>query len=139
MENNNKKKILFVCAENAGRSQMAEAFFNYYAQEKGINWLAESSGTFPANKVNPLVVKAMLEKEIDLKNTKPKQFIPEKIDDYARTVSFGCLVKSAFSQEIQARIEDWHMDDPKDQSLERVREIRDELERKIVTLIDNLP
>lgn len=130
---------MFVCAENAGRSQIAEAFFNYYAKKKGTNWIAESSGTFPANKVNPVVLEAMAEKGIDLGNTKPKQFAHDKADEHARIISFGCLVKSSFSKEIQIRIEDWHVDDPKDQPIDKVREIRDELEGKITTLIDSLP
>ena len=129
---------MFVCAENAGRSQMAEAFFNHYAREKGINWQAESSGTFPSNKVNSLVVGVMAEKGIDIKSAKPKQFVPETIDEYVQVVSFGCLVKSAFSKEIQEIIEEWHLDDPKDQPIEKIRQIRDQLERKIVTLINGL-
>lgn len=138
MENNSKKKIMFVCAENAGRSQMAEAIFNHYALEKGINWQAESGGTFPSDKINPLVTTVMREKGIDLKNAKPKQFVPEKVEEYARVISFGCLVKSAFPKKFQERIEEWHIDDPKDQSIEKIRQIRNQLKRKMVTLINGL-
>src|SRR3989338_5632712 len=59
-EENKQKKVLFVCTENAGRSQMAEAFFNHHA--KGTNFIAESSGTIPAQQVNTVVVEAMQEK-----------------------------------------------------------------------------
>ncbi len=135
---NNMKKILFVCAENAGRSQMAEAFFNRYAQEKGLNWIAESYGTIPAKEVNPRIIEAMREKGIDLISAKPRRFVPEKIREYERVVSFGCLVKTAFNPDVQKRIEEWHIDDPSDKSLEEIKKIRDDVENKVVNLIKSL-
>lgn len=132
------KKILFVCAENAGRSQMAEAFFNHYAKDKNLGWTAESAGTIPAKEVNPKVIEAMREKGIDLTSAKPKRFVPEKINEYEKVISFGCLVKVVFSPDIQSRIEEWHIDDPSDKSPEEVRKIRDEVENKVVNLIELL-
>ncbi len=132
------KKILFVCAENAGRSQMAEAFFNEHAKEKGLDWVAESAGTIPAKEVNPAVIETMQEKNIDLAGAKPKRFAPEKIAEYEKVVSFGCLVKAAFSPDIQNRIEEWQIDDPQGKSPGEVDVIRDIVEQKIINLINTL-
>jgi len=112
---------------------MAEAFFNHYA--KGTNFIAESSGTIPAEQVNPVVVEAMRERNIDIKNTHPKRFDPENIGQYERVISFGCLVKEAFSKETQEKIEDWIIDDPKGKSLEEARQIRDNIEARIKELL----
>ena len=130
------KRVLFVCAENAGRSQMAEAFFNHYA--KGIDFVAESSGTMPAKTVNPVVIEAMKEKGIDIASTQPKKFNPDGIEQYERVISFGCLVKEAFSQSVQSRIEDWLIDDPRDKPIAEVRAIRDLIETKIKDLLNEL-
>ena len=132
------KKVLFVCAENAGRSQMAEAFFNHYAQEKGLDWTAESAGTIPAEKVNQDVVEVMQEKNIDLTPKKPRLFVPEKISEYKKIISFGCLVKAAFSPEIQSRIEEWHIDDPRGKPIPEIKKIRNKVESGILNLISTL-
>lgn len=130
-----KHKILFACDENTGRSQMAEAFFNHYAKEKGLDWIAESAGTIPAKQVNPLIIEVMAEKNLGLKGAKPKLFLPEKINDYERIISFGCLVKSFFSPEVQERIEEWHINDPNQKSKDEVRKIRNEIENRIINLM----
>ena len=76
-EENKQNKVLFVCAENAGRSQMAEAFFNFYT--KGSNWKGESSGTIPVQEINPAVIEVMQEKGIDIRSNYPKKFNPADI------------------------------------------------------------
>ncbi len=138
MENNSMKKILFVCAENAGRSQMAEAFFNFYAKERNLDWIAESSGTMPAKQVHPEIVETMKEKNLDITRTNPKRFLPERIGEYERVISFGCLVKAAFSPEVQNKIEEWQIDDPSGKSPEEIKMLRDEVENKVVNLINTL-
>ena len=139
MEKQTKKnKVIFVCAENAGRSKMAEAFFNAVAQKKHLNWIAESAGTFPAHQINPTVIQAMEEMGIKIEDTPPKMLLPKKASEYTRLISFGCLVKNAFSKEIQLRIEEWHIEDPKDKSIDEVRIIRNEVEQYVNKLINNL-
>ncbi|MEX1997814.1 MAG: arsenate reductase ArsC [Candidatus Andersenbacteria bacterium] len=130
------KKIIFVCAENAGRSQMAEAFFNTLAV--GADVVAESAGTMPAHEVNPVAVEAMQEKGIDISSQSPKQFDPTSVNQYERLISFGCLVKEAFPPDIQERIEDWDITDPKGKNLAEVRSIRDDIERRVQTFLDEL-
>ena len=131
-------KVIFVCAENAGRSQMAEALFNSIVAGNHINWIGESAGTFPASRINPIVIQIMEEKGITIGNKQPRAFLPEKALEYSRIISFGCLVKSAFSKEIQDRIEEWHIEDPKDKTLAEVREIRDEVEQHVNKLIETI-
>lgn len=138
MENKRMKKVVFVCAENAGRSQMAKAFFNHSVKQRGISWVADSAGTIPADKINPLVTQAMADKGFNLKKVEPKLFDHKKASEYALIISFGCLVKSVFPKEIQTKIEEWHIDDPKDQQLEKVKQIRDQTEREVSKLLDNL-
>ena len=134
----NKKRIIFVCAENAGRSKMAEAFFNTIAQKKHLDWIAESAGTFPAHKINPVVAQTMEEIGITIQDTPPKLFLSERAPKYSHIISFGCIVKSAFSQEIQKRIEEWHIEDPKDKPLTEVRVIRNEVEKYVNNLLNIL-
>ena len=81
------KRILFVCVENAGRSQMAEAFANHYGQEKLI---ISSAGNKPADKVNPVVVEAMKEKGIDISMNKPKLLTFQMAQDADLVVTMGC-------------------------------------------------
>ncbi|MEX1112652.1 MAG: hypothetical protein WEC84_04260 [Candidatus Andersenbacteria bacterium] len=127
------RKIMFVCAENAGRSQMAEAFFNMYVQEGDL--VAESAGTTPADAINPVAVAAMQEKGIDISSQAPKQFDPTTADQYERLISFGCLVKSAFTPDIQQRIEDWEVDDPKGKDIPAIRQIRDHIGQRVRSLV----
>lgn len=124
--------ILFVCVENAGRSQMAEAF----AREHGL--VASSAGTLPAPKVNPLVVQAMREKGIDLGLNHPKSLTPEMIEEASLVVTMGCSVDEACPRpmlaQMRKKLVDWDLEDPKGEPVERVREIRDEIEKKVVEL-----
>jgi arsenate reductase len=129
-------KVLFICAENAGRSQISEAFFNKY--KKSSDWIAESSGTIPAKEIYPLVIEALKEVGMVIENKAPRLFDPLTIEKYEKIVSFGCLVKEFFSQEVQAKIVEWDIDDPKDKSLEEVRKIRDIIKKKVLTLLNEI-
>lgn len=130
------KKVLFICAENAGRSQISEAFFNHLKPSE--EWVAESAGTIPAKEVNPVVVSALKEIDISITNKAPTLFEPSTIDSYEKVISFGCLVKEFFSPEIQSKIEEWDIDDPKGKPIEEVRKIRDEIKTKVLDLIERL-
>ena len=81
------QRILFVCVENAGRSQMAEGFFREYSQKFEV----VSAGTEPKSKLNPVVVETMKEVGIDITNQKPKQLSNEMIECSLRTVNMGCM------------------------------------------------
>src|ERR1051325_6394400 len=83
-----EKIILFVCVENAGRSQMAEGFFNKYAPK---GYAAVSAGTRPAGEINPLAVRAMKEAGVDIGAQKSKMVTGGMIRDSARAVNMGCM------------------------------------------------
>ena len=120
---------MFVCVENAGRSQMAQAF----AEKLGVK--ASSAGTIPSNRVNPMVVEAMRERGIDLSRRTPKALTPDMISHAHLVVTMGCSVEEACPKPMLAAMQkkpvDWHLDDPKGRSIEGVREIRDEIEKRV--------
>ncbi|MEX2054462.1 MAG: low molecular weight phosphatase family protein [Candidatus Colwellbacteria bacterium] len=121
------KTILFACAENKKRSQMAEVIFNHFA----INAVAISAGTIPANEVEPRL-RATLE-EIGIivpESLTPKKVTDEMLASVDHIVSFGCLVPSMFPPE---KFEEWSIANP--ETDEELRTTRDELVKKIKTLI----
>ena len=134
-ENINLKKVLFVCIENAGRSQMAEAFANKYGKDT-IN--AFSAGNKPADKVNPIVVEAMEEAGIDISNNKPKQLTAKMALDVDLIVTMGCNDQGVCPGPFFKPTIAWHLEDPKDKPIEKVREIRDQIERQVKELITGI-
>jgi protein-tyrosine-phosphatase len=126
------KKVLFVCVENAGRSQMAEAFTNTYDKDKII---ASSAGNKPADYVNPVVVEAMKEKGIDISANRPKLLTFEMAQDADLIVTMGCDDKGICPGPFFKPTIGWELEDPKGKPLEVVRVIRDEIERKVQNLV----
>jgi arsenate reductase (thioredoxin) len=126
------RSILFVCVENAGRSQMAEAFARKHCLK------AQSAGTVPARQVNAVVVQAMSEKGIDLSVNSPKGLTPKMIDEAGLVVTMGCSVEEVCPRpmlaQMQKKLLDWHLEDPKGKPIEQVRKIRDEIERNVLSL-----
>jgi arsenate reductase (thioredoxin) len=130
------KTILFVCVHNSGRSQMAEAFFNHMAQGK---YRAYSAGTQPGNKVNPVVVEAMLEVGIDISANKPRALTMEMIKKADKMITMGCGADAeAVCPARFIETEDWALEDPKGKSLEQVRKIRDRVKDKVINLLKEL-
>lgn len=130
-----KKKILFVCVENAGRSQMAEGFFRKYAP-KGYE--AISAGTKPTPEINPIAVEAMKEIGINLSKQKPKVLTSEIISDSILSVNMGCMDKTECPAVFIKHSVDWNIEDPKGKSIEKVREIRNTIELKVRQLCKTL-
>ena len=124
--------FLFVCVENAGRSQMAEAF----ARRLGMR--ASSAGTMPPVAVNPIVVQAMREKGVDISQNKPKMLTAEMINQATLVVTMGCSVEEVCPRPMLAKMQkkliDWDLNDPKGKPLVEVRRIRDEIERRVLAL-----
>jgi len=127
------KRVLFVCVENAGRSQMAEAIARSYGIE------ATSAGTIPAAAVNPTVVEAMKERGFNLSSTKPKLLTPQMIEEADYVVTMGCRVEDVCPRPLIVKMEkklvDWHIDDPKGKPVEDVRKIRSEIENRVIELL----
>jgi arsenate reductase len=128
------KKVLFVCVHNSGRSQMAEAFLNHLAKGQLI---ASSAGTQPASRVNPTVVKVMLEVGIDIRDKKPKLLTFEMIETADRVVTMGCGAEEVCPASF-VPTEDWELIDPKGKPIAQVRQIRDEIEGRVNALIKKL-
>lgn len=129
------KVIIFVCVENAGRSQMAEGFFNMHAPP---GYRAVSAGTKPAGQINPLAVQAMKEAGIDISSQKSKIITDDMIMNSARAVNMGCMGRSDCPLLFLNNPVDWAIEDPKGRPIEKVREIRDEIERRVKELVENL-
>ena len=127
------KRILFVCVENAGRSQMAEAFANYYGRGK---LLASSAGVMLAQRVNPVVVDVMREKGIDISQNQPKLLTPRMAEEADNIITMGCSAEKICPAPLLKNAIDWKLEDPKGKPIEKVREIRDEIERKVRALLD---
>jgi protein-tyrosine-phosphatase len=129
------KKILFVCVENVGRSQMAEAFAKAYGTTK-IE--AASAGTMPSNEVNPIVVRVMQEKGIDLSVNKPKLITNQMVQEADVIIVMGCSADGFCPAPLLNKVVDWGIEDPKGKPIEKVRETRDEIENKVKKLINEI-
>jgi arsenate reductase len=128
------KRILFVCVENAGRSQMAEAFANKYGKD---NLGFSSAGNKPADKVNPIVVEALREKDIDISMNKSKLLTFQMTQDADLIVTMGCNDNGVCPGPFFKPTIDWKLEDPKGKPIEEVRKIRDDIEQRVKELIIN--
>ena len=122
-------KVLFVCIGNASRSQMAEAFARTYGLQ------ASSAGTNPAPTVNPVAIQVMKEKKIDMSRHRPKMVTIESIKGADLVVTMGCSLEKVCPQPILTQMKkkmiDWQLENPKDKPIEKVREIRDDIENRV--------
>lgn len=129
------KKILFVCVENAGRSQMAEGFFRKYAPS---GYEPQSAGTKPTDVINPFAVQTMREAGIDITSQNPKVISDSMIRQATRIINMGCMDKESCPALFVDDVIDWAIPDPKGKPIEDVRKIRDIIEQKIVELCKTL-
>ena len=129
------KNILFVCVENTGRSQMAEAFFKKYTKNQ-FNVI--SAGTSPSSHLNPVVVSVMNELGIDLKNQKPQLLSSSMIEYSYKTVNMGCMDKESCPSLFVKDVDDWNIQDPKEKSIEDVRKIRDQIKNNVLNLLNSI-
>jgi arsenate reductase len=123
--------VLFACVHNAGRSQMAAAWFNLLADATKAR--AISAGTDPGPRVHPEVVAAMTEAGVDLSAAPTSRLTPEVAQQAQMLITMGCGDQCPVVP--GARRDDWPLEDPKGQSLAKVREIRDEIRRRVETLL----
>jgi arsenate reductase (thioredoxin) len=125
------KKYIFACIHNAGRSQMAAAWFNQLADPTKAQGV--SAGTQPGARVHPEVLEAMKEQGIDLSNAKPQLLTDDLARDAAMLITMGC--GEACPAIPGLRRDDWPLEDPKGKPVERVREIRDDVRSRIEALV----
>jgi arsenate reductase len=126
-------EVLFVCVQNAGRSQMAAALLDHYADGRVH---VHSAGSEPADQVNPAVVEAMSELGVDLSKEFPKPMTDEAVRAADTVITMGC--GDACPIYPGKRYEDWEVDDPAEADLEGVRRIRDEISQRVRTLLDEV-
>jgi arsenate reductase (thioredoxin) len=125
-------EVIFACVHNAGRSQMAQAFFNALADPGKAR--AISAGTQPAQAVHPEVVETMKELDVDVSREKPKLLTTELAAGAQHLVTMGCGDACPYVPGL--KVQDWKLEDPKGKPVERVREIRDEIRRRVREFID---
>lgn len=130
--------VLFVCVHNAGRSQMAEAFFNRLARDRGLAARAESAGTAPGGAINPVAAQAMEELGISLGSQRPKQLTSELAAHAGRIITMGCGVEAEMCPAGTYISEDWGLPDPHGQGIEGVRAVRDAVRDRVAALVDEL-
>ena len=131
------KTVVFACVHNAGRSQMAAAFFNESTRrqggESGLQMRAVSAGTSPAEHVHPEVVQAMREAGVDLSSARPQKLTLELARGADLLVTMGCGDMCPYIPGLE--VEDWPLQDPKGKPIEAVRGIRDEIRARVEDLV----
>ncbi|MEQ6902167.1 arsenate reductase ArsC [Nocardioides sp. YIM 152588] len=132
-ETDGRPVVLFLCVHNAGRSQMALGFLQHYAGDAAIGW---SGGSEPGDRVNEAAVAAMAEREIDIAQEYPKPWTDEVVRAADVVVTMGCGDACPYFP--GKRYEDWALDDPAGLEVDDVRPIRDEVERRVLALLDDL-
>jgi arsenate reductase (thioredoxin) len=125
------KTVLFACIHNAGRSQMAAAWFNALADNTKAR--AISAGTEPGPRVHPEVLQAMREVGIDLEGVAPRRLTDELAKDSAILITMGCGEQCPHVPGLRRM--DWPLEDPKGKPVERVREIREEVKTRVGELL----
>ena len=124
-------KVVFACVANAGRSQMAAAFFNKLANSSRA--LAISAGTRPERAVHPEVITAMGEKGIDLSTATPQYLSTDLAKDAHILITMGCGDECPLIPGVER--DDWPLEDPKGKPPETVRRIRDEIQKRVADLV----
>jgi arsenate reductase len=125
-----KPTVLFLCAHNAGRSQMALGFFSNLAGDRGV---AYSGGSEPGNQINPAAIAAMAEKGIDIAGEHPKRWTDDMVEAADVVITMGCGDTCPVLP--GRRYEEWVLPDPAGQPLDAVRPIRDEIEERVCRLL----
>lgn len=125
--------MLFVCFHNAGRSQMAAGFLEHLGGQK-LN--VYSAGSAPKDSINPIAVQAMREKGIDISGRSPNVLTTESVQASDVVITMGCGDACPFFP--GKRYEDWVLDDPAGKSIEDVRRIRDQIEARVKSLLQDL-
>jgi arsenate reductase len=126
-------RVIFACVHNAGRSQMAAAFFNALADPAKASAL--SAGTEPADRVHPVVVDAMQEVGIDLRGATPQRLTAELAAGASHLITMGCGENCPYVPGL--KVLDWPLPDPKGQSIDKVRTVRDDIRGRVAVFLQS--
>jgi len=127
------KKVLFVCVENARRSQMAEAFLNKLAKGMAV---AVSAGAKPAAKVDEKAVEVMKEIGIDITGQRPKALTMKMVEEADMVITMGC--GADVCPVVPKRVEEWKIEDPAGKPIAKFREVRNEVKKRVEKLVETL-
>ncbi len=127
------KRVIFACVHNAGRSQMAAAFFSGMADATQVE--AVSAGTNPGDRVHPEVVDAMRELGIDISDRRPQRLTESLAQNASLLITMGCGDECPYVPGLER--EDWRLTDPKNRPVAEVRQIRDEIRDRVAALIES--
>lgn len=130
-----EKTVLYVCVHNSGRSQMAEKFTSALS---GGKVKSVSAGTVAGEKINPMAEQAMAEIGLSMAGQKPKQLTQEMVDAADQVITMGCGVDAEACPARFILTDDWGLDDPAGQPIEKVREIRDQIKDRVEKLLAEL-
>jgi protein-tyrosine-phosphatase len=130
--------VAFVCVGNAGRSQMATAFAEREREQRGLDLDVITGGTDPADHVHEEVVEVMKEEGIDIGDREPREITPIDIEDVDYVVTMGCSVDEFRPEGWEGESQQWELEHPSGDSIESVRQQRDEIERRVSDFFDEL-
>jgi len=133
-------RIGFICVRNAGRSQMATAFAERERERRGLDGRVEilTGGTDPAEHVHDVVREVMRDAGFDLADRTPREITPDELRSCDYVATMGCSTLDVGEVGADVDVRDWALDDPGGKDPDRVREIRDEIEERVVALFDEL-
>lgn len=133
-------RLAFMCVQNAGRSQMATAFAERERERRDLDDSVEilTGGTHPAEHVHEEVIEVMREEGFDLSERTPREITSEELRSCEYVATMGCSTLDVHEDNPTVDIRDWDLPDPDGQDLETVREIRNEVNRQVVALFDEL-
>ncbi|MFW6382675.1 MAG: low molecular weight phosphatase family protein [Haloferacaceae archaeon] len=134
----NPTRIAFMCVRNAGRSQMSTAFAERERRRRGLDWEILTGGTDPADAVHGVVIEAMNEAGIDLSGRTPRAITEAELRSCDVVATMGCSTLDVGVVGDDVDVRDWALDDPGEADLEDVRAIRDEIEKRVIALFDEL-
>lgn len=133
------KNVLFVCKHNVGRSQMAQAFLNHFAAERSLPIHANSAGVMASKRdINPTVREAMAEVGITMDQQQPKQLMCWHLDKADIVITMHCGAQVEGCNARVGEVEDWGLVDPEGETLESVREIRDQIKAHVEKLLTSM-
>ena len=133
-------RVDFICPQNAGRSQMASAFAERERAVRELERIVEvhSSGTRPAENVHDEVVEAMAEIDIDVSDRSPTYVVPEDLERSHFVITMGCTVAEFNPEHYGVEAREWNLTNPDGEDMETVREVRDEVQRRVEALFDEI-
>lgn len=130
--------VAFICVQNAGRSQLAAAFAERKVNEENLPIKIISGGTDPADSIHEVVIKAMAELGFDLSGNRPRKIKRGELENCDYVLTMGCSATGVCPANWEGTDREWELDDPAEADLEKVNEIRDEIDTRVSSLLNEI-